>query len=273
MHDCCICQPAAFWRRRVADLVGPFRLDLHLAMDYEYWLRIDRAGGRIEALEDVLASSRLYPETKTLSAREAVYREVFAVCLEHGGYVDASYFHGLWHHRLAERRDGWRRALPPRAYVLAAGLHHRAFHLRRKLPQLPGRLARGLGKKRRLGRVVGFFGDGWLGPRVEVLLPEGHGLRAGWLTGTAPQAGVVEVSCRGRTSRIELPGGTRSRIEVALEPGVRQTVRLRFSAPITDAVSRRLAFLLDGTNLFTEHDPAAPDRTTLARAAVRSLAG
>src|SRR5262249_53534757 len=53
-----ICQPATFWRSRVARLIGPFDESLQLAMDYEYWLRLDRAGGCLEHLPEVLAGTR-----------------------------------------------------------------------------------------------------------------------------------------------------------------------------------------------------------------------
>jgi len=42
LFDCCVCQPAGFWRKRVADIVGKFDEDLHYAMDYDYWLRIGK---------------------------------------------------------------------------------------------------------------------------------------------------------------------------------------------------------------------------------------
>jgi hypothetical protein len=35
-------QPSIFWRRAVYEKVGPLREDLHLIMDYDYWLRISR---------------------------------------------------------------------------------------------------------------------------------------------------------------------------------------------------------------------------------------
>src|SRR5262249_10156801 len=35
VQTCFICQPAAFWRRRVMDRIGLFDVDLHYAMDYE----------------------------------------------------------------------------------------------------------------------------------------------------------------------------------------------------------------------------------------------
>src|SRR5262249_28000434 len=40
-------QPEVFWTRRIGEKIGPFREDLFWVMDYEYWLRILRAGGRV----------------------------------------------------------------------------------------------------------------------------------------------------------------------------------------------------------------------------------
>jgi glycosyltransferase involved in cell wall biosynthesis len=122
MRNCCVCQPAAFWTRRVAERVGRFNVSLHCALDYEYWLRIARAGGRIARVPDLLACSRRYPETKTLSLRERVHRESIRVCLEQGGYADEGHFHALWQHLCWEKPGGWAR------------------HLRR-LPGFPGRIA------------------------------------------------------------------------------------------------------------------------------------
>ncbi len=132
MRDCCVCQPAAFWRSRIAQRVGPFDDRLHYAMDYDYWLRIDRAGGRIEHVPETLACSRLYPETKTLSARREIYREIFAVCQRHGGYVDRHFFYGLWHHLCEERDRGLARHLAgcPRLREAAVSLHYRWWHRR-----------------------------------------------------------------------------------------------------------------------------------------------
>jgi hypothetical protein len=137
MWDCCVCQPAAFWRRGIADLVGPFDEQLHFAMDYDYWFRIDRAGGRIMHLRQPLARSRVHPETKTQSRRAEIYAEIFGVCLKYGGYVSYNYFLGLWHHRL-----GRRRLQPPisvsrgrlgKMPTLLARAHFRWFHGVRKL--------------------------------------------------------------------------------------------------------------------------------------------
>lgn len=103
MQDCCICQPAAFWRKKIADVVGPFNEKLNYAMDYEYWLRIDRADGQIVYYPQKLAWSREHAETKTLSARGKIYKEIFKVCKMHGGYVSRNYYHVRWHYRFYEK--------------------------------------------------------------------------------------------------------------------------------------------------------------------------
>ncbi len=105
MEDCCICQPAAYWRTSVMEAVGPFDETVHLAMDYEYWIRIDRSGLVIQHLNERLAQSRLHPETKTLSERSGIYREIFEICRERGGYISHNYVFGYWEH-LANERPG-----------------------------------------------------------------------------------------------------------------------------------------------------------------------
>jgi glycosyltransferase involved in cell wall biosynthesis len=138
MFDCCVCQPAAFWRKRIANRVGEFDRRLDYVMDYDYWLRIDRAGGSIQHIPQTLAASRLYPETKTLSSRREIYREIFRVCYRHGGYVDRNYFFGLWHHLTHENSHGWlgKAAWLKKYFIKAAVVHHWIFHLVRN----PGRI-------------------------------------------------------------------------------------------------------------------------------------
>lgn len=151
MRDCCICQPAAFWRSRVARLVGLFDETLEYAMDYDYWLRIDRAGGRIQHIPDELAGSRQHPESKTLVHREAIYAEILRVCLRHGGYVDPNYFRGLWHHRVSERGRGWPAGLRrvPAAARSLAWLHHKWFHRRVPVDVIASAARRALAASRR----------------------------------------------------------------------------------------------------------------------------
>lgn len=78
LHEqCFICQPAVFFRRSVIDRCGLLNEDLHYCMDYEYWLRIaQRKDIKVAYLPEVLAGSRLYPETKTMGSRFQVAKEI-----------------------------------------------------------------------------------------------------------------------------------------------------------------------------------------------------
>ena len=111
LQDCCICQPAAFWRRGLLDRVGLFDDSLHYAMDYEYWMRLDRAGAILVQVPDFLACTRVHERTKTLSARAEVYREILAVSRRHAADASFSQYYAAWHHRCHHSASGWPRWL------------------------------------------------------------------------------------------------------------------------------------------------------------------
>ena len=75
-ETCFICQPALFFRRRVVEKHSLLNESLNYCMDYEYWLRLGKAGVRFAYIEEKLAGSRLYAENKTLGARVKVHREI-----------------------------------------------------------------------------------------------------------------------------------------------------------------------------------------------------
>lgn len=86
--ECFICQPAAFWSRRVLKRVGLFDRRLECSMDYDYWFRIVQSGGRVRFVDRYLARSRDYSSTKTRSLRETVFIENFKISLKRLGAVD-----------------------------------------------------------------------------------------------------------------------------------------------------------------------------------------
>jgi glycosyltransferase involved in cell wall biosynthesis len=65
-------QPEVFWTRRIAEKIGPLRDDLHYVMDYNYWMRILKAGGMVGRLDREVACFRRTPAQKsTHSSRVA----------------------------------------------------------------------------------------------------------------------------------------------------------------------------------------------------------
>ena len=94
---CFICQPALFMRRRVFDQYGCLDEKLQYCMDYEYWLRLGLAGVSFGYLEEKLAGSRLYPQTKTLGARVKVHAETNDMFLQKFGAVPDSWLYNYAH--------------------------------------------------------------------------------------------------------------------------------------------------------------------------------
>ncbi len=110
--DCFICQPAAFWRRETADRIGSFEESLHATMDYDFWIRIARADGFFLYLEEVLAQSRDYPETKTRSNRARVFHEIFSLSRRHLGGIHPRWIDSYLQHLRTETNLWWRRIIP-----------------------------------------------------------------------------------------------------------------------------------------------------------------
>jgi glycosyltransferase involved in cell wall biosynthesis len=75
-ETCFICQPALFFRRRIVEKYGLLDESLHYCMDYEYWLRLGKAGVCFAYLQEKLAGSRLYADNKTLGSPVKVHREI-----------------------------------------------------------------------------------------------------------------------------------------------------------------------------------------------------
>jgi glycosyltransferase involved in cell wall biosynthesis len=275
MFDCCVCQPAAFWRATIAQRVGPFDESLDFVMDYDYWLRIDRAGGVIQHLPVVLASSRLYPETKTLSSRDRIYQEIFSICMRHGGYISRNYLTGYWHHRFWEKPTTVTRAIRriPRSLPVAALLHDKWINRGRKAAgsgsratvariarKIASRLSRRVERLRTEGlvggvtaAVNGYFADGWLAPRATFNTPTVRSGAALYLAGHAARDCKMTISTGGNPAiTLELAANRHARATITPKPGA--AIAVMFSDSTVDAAGRRLSFYISSTNFFAESD-------------------
>jgi glycosyltransferase involved in cell wall biosynthesis len=70
----CIPQPAVFVRRELFERAGGFREHLHLAMDYDMWLRLAACTG-FTVVSKTVAAFRVTPDTKTRRQRYAMTLE------------------------------------------------------------------------------------------------------------------------------------------------------------------------------------------------------
>ena len=110
--ECFICQPAAFWSRRIMEKVGLLDQKLVCSMDYDYWFRIVQAGGVVKYIDEYLACSRDYPETKTRSLRGKVFIENIQISLNRLGYVHRSWISQYMDYFKYEKRLFWGWAIP-----------------------------------------------------------------------------------------------------------------------------------------------------------------
>lgn len=288
MHDCCICQPATFWRTSLADSIGPFNDQLNYVMDYEYWLRAAHSGAGIRHISSLLANSRLYLETKTLSAREEIYREVFQVCMRLSGYVSLSYVQGLWHHLCYEKTSGIPAKLSGVTKVdgAIAFFHHKWLNRRkynftyirttlkaRAKPKLYTlakryRLMKPLKLLRRLKaegvsqlaitqarKANGFGLDNWMAPVCMLKLDKPYREGKLYLSGIAPMAMSLRIQSNDEAiGTFNLEPNSYETIEFELTFDKPQHIKFMFSESFVDKYGRKLSFLLQDTNLFLEED-------------------
>ncbi len=286
---CIICQPAAFWTRRVSRRIGLFDETLQLTMDYDYWLRMFASKTPIAYFDQFLASSRLYQETKTLSQRKNIFKEIFQICIHNLQFVHINFFLGYWHWRLVEPRPHlkffftvlpllWK--MPARIHQVIFLHRHGVFRqaIRDRLTFMAGRgslkaililrtyqflkklIPRGQKssssqpKVHRDQKVIkGVYADNWLAEKVSIsgTWPgDGPRLR---LVGKAPVACNVSVKVNEAViHRATCPAGEIQHLEI--KSPARAIIELEFDGFKTDSANRKLSFEMLETNIFNEND-------------------
>jgi glycosyltransferase involved in cell wall biosynthesis len=271
---CCISQPAAFWRSRLADHIGPFDESLHLVMDYDFWLRADRVGGVLEHIPDVLAHTRIHRQTKSSGNGDAnsharrFYSELFAVSIRHAGYVSSQYVHKWLYTTLFNARPWTRRfeplilrvtqkwfhnryrcGLPRRqalAWIISTERQYVFPHLRRQLAGLNPRKW-----FREVPRRVKLEPDLWLGPELTVPHAGGSVRLAG-----VPSCNTVLRVYHGSDELAAVPLQANEPADVYLDVPSAGPLRITFSESEQLPDGRRVSFKLHGTTLFSERDAA-----------------
>jgi glycosyltransferase involved in cell wall biosynthesis len=279
LEDCMICQPAAFWKRKIAEHVGAFDEDLNYVMDYDYWLRIAKANGDIRFLPVTLANSRLYPETKTQSARSKIFKEIFKICRKHAGYVHLSYYKGYWHYLIFEKNSITSRALRrfPRWNAKLSWLHHKwkqrdryslsqvcSFVTKRAFSilavfftKIPGiRPLLSLARVNvSIGSIVGFWPDNWIEPTLMIPSKKRSSGTILYFGGVSSVDLRMEICVRDvRIHQFDFKAHQYKKVTFLADVINDERVAIRFSNSVKDAANRHLSFLLQDTNVFSEQD-------------------
>lgn len=123
-HDCFICQPTAFLRRRVTAQGLWLDENLQTCMDYDFWIRIGRRF-KATGLDIQLANSRMHDDNKTLGQRKQVFAEIIGTVKRHYGFVPPSWAIGKAHHLLQDGDPIHPEPVNRKTLVLGALLHAR----------------------------------------------------------------------------------------------------------------------------------------------------
>lgn len=87
----CIPQPAAFFKRFFLERIGCLDTGYRHAFDYDYWIRIGLAGGKIDYLPKTLANFRLHEGSKTCREMDVQHREEAEIAKIYARRIGAKY--------------------------------------------------------------------------------------------------------------------------------------------------------------------------------------
>lgn len=247
--QCYICQPAAFWHRRIVDHLGLFDERFQTAMDYEYWQRIAINNGAIVLLDKFLACSRDYATTKTRSQRAKMYRDVFKFQWEHYGQIHVWWWRGWLDYVKNERKAFWAGFMPESTCDWIADTLSRQVRPKRYWMEKIRDLAHGSLLQKRHCKA-GYHADGWVETRLCFPLNIKRPSKI-YLEGICPERKEITVSIRGKKSEIILAQAEKIfRYEREFEPG-KYLLRVYSPATLFPGDPRLRSFRLHSTNIFS----------------------
>ncbi len=145
-----VLQPATFFSRSAYQAPGALDRGLCYSMDWDLWIRL-AAVAEVRYIDQVLASSREWEDTKTATGGWRRIRELGGLVKRHTGRVWSP---GVRLYALDTLRLQLRAALPPLSRVVDSAV---AFASRRIIQGVP------------------VHADGWLGPRSSLTVPRRWG--------------------------------------------------------------------------------------------------
>jgi glycosyltransferase involved in cell wall biosynthesis len=274
METCCISQPSAFWRSRIGDLVGDFDESYGFALDYDYWLRIAKAGGRIMDADGVWSATRMHAEAKTCGgSRDRIYAEIWRTSTEHGGYVSHTAIDSWLRFCFFPRHPMLRHLRPMLArilfvhskylaqksptstmpvWMLGKALHY-AYRIARRMPGM--NLVRKMFPPK--SEPAGNRADNWLAPKCR-FFPKRRGPAEEIRLVGAAAAAMRLVVRQGRETiaDFELPAESVSALTLPVRESD-EPVLLDFSNHVAGLIDREpVSFRVLGTNLYREDETA-----------------
>lgn len=100
LEVCYLCQPTVFWRREVVRRHGLLDEKLHIALDYEYWLRVGRHTSFDYLQGSYLAGSRMYEQNKTLANKVRSHEEYLLTVMRYSNQPPYGWLMHLAHHSI-----------------------------------------------------------------------------------------------------------------------------------------------------------------------------
>ena len=87
------------------DEVGYLNEGWNYGMDYDYWIRISKKY-ELYLIEDHLANTRVYANTKTFGEPEKVHKELLRIIASHYETVSSSWIYAYAHAKLRKHKRG-----------------------------------------------------------------------------------------------------------------------------------------------------------------------